>query len=122
MAPAKLIVAVAAVMLIVQVQCTAACAAELCGAKRSQTESVPPCHKHHDHSHDQAPASCSFRLVVSSATAPPAPQWEIPVPAVLGLVATVLTVPPGAAPSWSLDVSVTSPPGIPRNSSAILRI
>lgn len=122
MPSAKLIVAVAAVMLFAQIQCIAACAADVCGARFGQTESVPPCHKHHDHSHDQAPRSCSLRIVITSATSQHAPQLEMPVLSVLGPVPTVSSVLRADAQWWVLVVSDASPPGIPRNSSAILRI
>lgn len=120
MPPAKLIVAVAAVMLFAQIQCVAACAAGVCSADRCN-EPVPPCHKH-SHSHHEAPGSCSFRLVVTPEMSQHAPQLEMPVLSVLGPVPTVSSVLPVDTQWWALVVADASPPGIPRNSSAILRI
>jgi hypothetical protein len=119
MPPAKLIVAVAAAILFAQVQCAAACAADACA---SRTTSVPPCHKHHDHSHDQNPASCSFHLIITPAMQPHAPQLDIPAPSVLGLAATISLVLPVDTQSWALALSEPSPPGIPGISSTVLRV
>ena len=123
MAPAKLIVTVAAVVLFAQLQCVAACAADLCGANLSRTESVPPCHKHHNHSHDQAPASCSFHLTVTQATSPHTPQLDEPVLSALGLAATASAILPLAGDSWVADLSDPSPPGMTAlQSSTVLRV
>jgi hypothetical protein len=119
MPPAKLIVTVAAAILFAQVQCVAACAADACA---SRTASVPPCHKHHDHSHDQTPASCSFHLIITPAMQPHAPQLDIPAPSVLGLAATISLVLPVNTESWALDLSEPPPPGITSISSTVLRI
>jgi hypothetical protein len=120
---AKLIVVVAAVVLFAQVQCVAACATDFCAANFGTTQPIPPCHKHHDHSHDQVPGSCSLRPTITPATAPHAHQWEIPVLSVLGLVATAPAVLPINGDSWAPDVSNPSPPGMTGLlSSTVLRV
>jgi hypothetical protein len=119
MPSAKLIVAVAAAILVAQVQCVAACAADACV---SQTASVPPCHKHHDHSHDQTPASCSFNHIITPAMQPHASLLDLPAPSVLGLAATMSLVLPVDIQTWALDLLVPLPPGSPGISSAVLRI
>lgn len=118
MPPPKLIVVVAAAVLFAQIQCVAACAADLCSVR---TASVPPCHDHHDHSHDQTPGSCSFHLIVTPATSPHAPQLDAPAPSVLGLAATVSPVLPVDVQSRP-DLSDSSPPRTTRISPTILRI
>lgn len=119
----KLIVAVAAVVLFAQIQCVAACAADLCSATITQTEPISPCHKHHNHSHDQAPASCSFHLTVTQATSPHIPQLDVPVLSVLALAATVSANLPLAGDSWAADLSDPSPPGMTALlSSTVLRV
>jgi hypothetical protein len=119
MPPAKLIVTVAAAILFAQVQCVAACAADACA---SRTASVPPCHKHHDHSHDQTPASCSFHLIITPAMQPHAPQLDVPTPSVLGLAAMISLVLPVDTQSWALNLLDPSPPGTASISSTVLRI
>lgn len=115
----KLIVAVVSAILFAQVQCVAACAADACGGR---TAAVPPCHKHHDHSHDQTPGSCSFQLMVTPATSPHAPQLHAPSPLGLGLAGTISLVLPPDTQSLTLDLSEPSPPAITGISSTILRI
>lgn len=120
---AKLIVVIAVAVVFAQLQCVAACTADLCGADLGQTESVPPCHKHHDHSHDQAPSSCSFHLIVAQATAPDAPQSDIPVLSVHGLAATVSAILRIDGDSWIASLSDPSPPGTTALlSSTVLRV
>jgi hypothetical protein len=119
MPPPKLIVAVAAAILFAQIQCVAACAADLCSGR---TASVPPCHQHHDHSHKQAPGSCSFHLVVTPATPPDAPQLDVPAPLVFSLGTTISPVLAVATQSSLLDLAEPSPPSIINISSTILRI
>jgi hypothetical protein len=119
MRPAKLIVTVAAAVLFAQVQCVAACAADSCA---SRTTSAPPCHKHHDHSQDRSPASCSFNHIITPATQPHAAQLDIQVPCELGLAATISLVLPVDTRSWALDLSEPSPPDITGISSTVLRI
>lgn len=119
---AKLIIAVAAAVLFAQIQCVAACASDFCSTDFGKTESVPPCHQHHEHSHHQAPASCSFHLIVSSATSLHVPQLEAPVSSVLGLAPIISAALPADAQLHLLDLSNFSPPGIASLSSGVLRI
>jgi hypothetical protein len=119
MAPLKLVVAVAAVILFAQVQCIAACAADVCSGK---TESVPPCHQHHDHSHHQSPGSCSFHVIITPATSPHAPQLDIPAPSVLCLPATISLVLPVDLQSWPLNLPDPLQSSVNSISSPILRI
>ena len=120
---AKLIVVAAAIVLFAQLQCVAACATDLCAANFGQTQLVPPCHKHHDHSHDQVPGSCSLRLIITPASTPHARQLEIPVLSVLGAAPTASAVLPVDGDSWAADLSNPSPPGMTALlSSTVLRV
>lgn len=122
---AKLIFAVGVLMLFAQFRCVAACAGDLCTADRSSgTESVPPCHKHHDDdSRDQSRDSCSFHRIISSATSPDAQHFEGPVLLVLGPApAELAAILPSDAGTWISDFSDTSPPVAADSSLHILRI
>lgn len=115
----RLIVFVAVAMAFAQLQCVAACAGDLCGADLGQTESVPPCHEHHD----QAPGSCSFHLIVMPAAVPHAAHSHIPVFSVLGLAATVSSILPVDGDSCKATLSAPSPPGTTAPlSSIVLRV
>ncbi len=119
----KLVLALAAGVLFAQLQCVAACTADLCDPDLGQTQPVPPCHKHHDESHDHAPSSCSFHLIVAQATSPDASQLDIPVLSMLGAVTTVSPILPIAGDSWMTTFSDPSPPGITALlSSTVLRV
>jgi hypothetical protein len=121
MHPAKLVVAVAAAILFAQTQCVAACAAQLCPAD-SATQPTPPCHPHHDRSHDQTHSSCSFQLIVPQASLPHALHLDAPVLSVLGPVPPIAVVIPADTHARVLSLSDSSPPGSNRFSIAILRI
>lgn len=116
---AKLVVTIAAVVVFAQINCVAACAADLCRPDCS-TEPTPPCHKHHDHSHNQSPDSCSLRGIVSPATSPHAPQLDAPVLSVLGFAATVPADLPADGRSFATELSDSSPPGLTNLLSTIV--
>ena len=69
---AKLIVLIAVTMVFAQLQCAAACAGNRCGPEFAKSQSVPPCHRHRDHSQDRSPASCGYQL-----TSPPATTLQV---------------------------------------------
>jgi len=116
------IVFVAMALLFAQLQCAAACASQLCGADLAKTEQGPPCHRHHEHSHDRIPGSCTNRIIVSPATSPQTLQPGAPILSALGVVATMpLALPPGT-PAKALDLAAFSPPKVKGLSSIVLRI
>jgi hypothetical protein len=118
---AKMIVVVAGAILLAQMQCIAACAGGLCN-DLAKTESVPPCHRHHDHSKDQGPAPCSHQPVISQATTPEIPQVQIPVLSHLGTPPNVVSGIPIEAGTRNLIVPIFSPPPLVGVQSTVLRI
>ena len=124
----KLTVALTAVTLFAQIQCVAACAAEDCRTGLGQTQSVPPCHQHPDHSRDQTPQPCSLHRIISSATSPHALQLERPVSSEHGFLGHSFAAICHAAvsvdtPAWARRLPDASPPGVaPAGSTTILRI
>lgn len=123
MARAKLIVTAAAVLLLAQLHCVTACAAELCSSDSGRAESVPPCHQHQHPTPDPNRRSCSFQRVMSAVTTPDAQHFEMPVLFVLGLApARPATLRPADTVTRTFDFSDGSPPGAAGISSFILRI
>ncbi len=117
----KLGILVALASLFAQVQCAAECATRLCGADSAPTSSVPPCHRHHGHSHDQIPDSCphqAIRLAVSTQMQ----HVEISLVSVPGLPATASTVLPASLWHRELVFSAFSPPGVRVLFSTVRRI
>src|SRR5215469_14745385 len=83
---AKLMISVVLMAVsLAQLQCITACAGERCGPTFPKMLSVPPCHRHHDHSQDRSPGSCSHRLVNSPAIASHVFQVQSPTAAAFGL-------------------------------------
>jgi hypothetical protein len=119
---ANLIVLAATAILFAQIQCVAACAGQLCSPDFAKTEPVPPCHRHHDHSHDQAVRSCTEHIIVSRTTSPQAQQVDSAPFAVSGagamMSASLLT----DARTSGLDFSTFSPPELQKPSSTVFRI
>src|SRR5580693_2014967 len=88
---------VAIALLLAQLQCVAACASQFCG-DGFKTEQVPPCHRHHDHSHDQTSGPCAQQITVPTATAPQTLHADAPILSVLSVVATMSSALP--ADTW----------------------
>lgn len=116
---AKLIVLVATAMLLAQLPCIAACAGQVCDTVSSA--SLPPCHRHHNHSQGSSP-NCLHQAMFSSAIPGHTLHAELQLvavgsPAVVqGLTLLPETRPREAAPP------VASPPGQEELSSVVLRI
>jgi hypothetical protein len=115
MSRALQIVLVAIALLFAQIQCIAACASQFCDGD-FKTEQVPPCHRHHDYSHDQAPSSCVQQITVPTATAPHTLQADAPILSALDVATTAGTR------TSVLDLSEFSPPELKSLSSFVLRI
>jgi CDP-diacylglycerol pyrophosphatase len=119
---AQIIVFTAVALLITQLQCATACVIQACAADSASSQSVPPCHRHHNHSQDRMPASCNHQnasaAVVSSQVQPAA------VPLFPMMVVPAISQPSLAAEmrSRELAISFASPPGVTCLSSVILRI
>ncbi|HEY6344734.1 MAG TPA: hypothetical protein VIY49_24830 [Bryobacteraceae bacterium] len=113
---------VAIVVVVAQVQCVAACAGDACGdaAKR---ESMPPCHRHHNHSNDQDSASCAHQTLSAPAIQQQAVHVESPAYVALGAAASGTSA-VIARDTWgnTANPSNFSPPGTPGLSSVVLRI
>jgi hypothetical protein len=109
---AKVVVFVGIVLLLAQVPCIAACAGQLCDGLASA--SMPPCHRHRNHSEDRGSA-CPYQMTAGpvmsqQATDAKADPAVCPMPD--GLVRW-------SSPRHALD---TSPPGLPGFATAVLRI
>src|ERR1700678_1746993 len=115
------IVFVAIALLVAQLQCVAACSSQFCGSD-FKTEQVPPCHRHHDHSHDQTPGSCVQQVNIPAATAPQTLQNASPILSVLGLAATVSSTRPADTQPHAVGLAAFSPPELRSLSSIVLRV
>jgi len=80
----KFIVFLALAILLTQFQCAAACARDLCSPDSAKTETVPPCHHHHDRSPDQAPGGCWHQALNPPATSPVSVEFRVPLFLALG--------------------------------------
>jgi uncharacterized membrane protein len=107
--------------LFAQLQCVAACAAQLCTGV-SHSESLPPCHRHHDHSHDQAPVSCAHQVVRARAATPQTLQLDAPIVSLLSPGTTISGGSPTDTRTTALNFSSFSPPGFTGLSCVVLRI
>jgi hypothetical protein len=113
---------VAIVVVLAQVQCVVACVGGAC-ADASKREAMPPCHRHHQHSNDQDPASCAHQTLSSPGIQQQAVHVESPVFAALGAAASgtsaAILRDAWGNPPYPLNFS---PPGTPGLSSVVLRI
>lgn len=110
-------------LLFAQIQCVAACASRWCGSDFAKMEQVPPCHRHHDHSHDQTPGSCAQQLIVPFAKLPQTVQASGPILSATGVVTTSSSVLQAAGLRTRVfDFSAISPPEFKSLSAVILRI
>ena len=116
---AKLAVFVAMALMLAQPPCIAACASQMCDTVSSA--SLPPCHRHHNHSQDRNP-NCLHQANVSSAISNQALHAELQ-PFSVGSQAVAPTT-PLPSETWFREVSfsVASPPHIQSLSSVLLRI
>jgi hypothetical protein len=116
---AKLVVFVAMALMLAQLPCIAACASHVCDTVSSA--SLPPCHRHHNHSRDRNP-NCLHQAMVSSAISNQALHAELQ-PFSVGSRAVAPTT-PVPSETWFREVpfSVASPPHIQSLSSVLLRI
>jgi hypothetical protein len=121
MSRASQIVFVAMALLFAESQCVTACASQLCRGD-FKTEQAPPCHRHHDHSHDRTPGSCAHQPIVSAVTSPHTLQPDAPILSVLGVVATLSSALPANSQTPEFGLSVSSPPKLKSLSSTVLRI
>jgi hypothetical protein len=118
---AKLIV-VAIALLFAQLECVAACAGQLCSGDFSHSESLPPCHRHHGHSHDQSPVSCAHPVVGALAAAPDTLQLDAPAVLLLSPEAAISGGSPAETRTTALNSSGFSPPRFTGLSCVVLRI
>jgi hypothetical protein len=114
---AKLIVMVALALLFIQLECAAACAAQVCSVDSGKTQSAPPCHPQRDGS-----SSCPNQIASTAATAPRISQVDIPNFPVVSLAAPVSAVIPARSRTYIPNSSASSPPQFQNLSSVILRI
>jgi hypothetical protein len=110
---------VAIALLFAQLQCVAACASQFCGGD-FKTDQVPPCHRHHDRSHDQVPGSCVQQITVP--TAPHTLQADAPILSVLSVATTMSPALPAGTRTAALDLSAFSPSELKSPSSIVLRV
>ena len=121
MSRASQIIFVTLALLFAQLQCVAACASQSCGGD-FKTEQAPPCHRHHDHSHDHTPGSCTHQPIVSLVTSPHTLQPEAPNSSVLSVIATMSLPLPAESRTPEFGLSATSPPKLKSLSPTVLRI
>lgn len=120
---AKLIVFAAMALLFVQLQCTAACATQLCKADFGQSENLPPCHRHHDSpSHDQPPGSCVHQIIVVTTPSQQLSQMELPQFSVMNAAEPVSAVVLADSRTIGHRHTTPSPPGLESLSAVVLRI
>ena len=121
---AQLIVFAAGALLMVQVQCAAACAAELCGNGCGRSESVPPCHRHQHRapSQNRTPDGCPQRTILAPAISLQTPQAEFQPLSVTGQAAAMEPARPADMGSSELALSSFAPPGGKSLSVIVLRI
>jgi len=104
----KLIVLIAMAVFAAQLQCAAACAADLCGGP------LPPCH--HPHS------PCPHRASAAALVAVQAPQvWAVATPMAVA-AAAIQPVIGDAAQRAEMVRAALSPPGFHLPASIVLRI
>lgn len=123
MSRTKLIVLVAMALLFAQLQCTAACATQLCKSDSNNSESLPPCHRHHHSpSHDQTSGSCVHQIVVVPTPSQQLLQMEMPPFPVMNAGKTVFADFLADSGANAQSHLAPSPPGFESISSVVLRI
>jgi hypothetical protein len=71
----RITIVVASLLFLSQLQCMFQCAAEGCPSTLiSNTQNVPPCHRHQSGPGTQKSAPCEHQIVASAAILPDAPQ------------------------------------------------
>ncbi len=118
MVPAKYVVLVALGLLFTQFACAATCLGQLCDLA-AKTESLPPCHRHHDQSRDQKPASCEHQTMVAMAQTQ---QMDISLFPEAVLPAAMSAACPAEMRTRELGFLALSPPESQSLSSVVLRI
>ena len=122
MSRTKLIVLAAMALLFAQLQCTAACATQLCKTDSNNSESLPPCHRHHHSpSHDQTSGSCVHQIIVVTTPSQQLSQIELPQFSVMNAVETVFADCLADSGANARQMA-PSPPGYESLSSVVLRI
>ena len=120
---AKLIVFAAMALLFVQLQCTAACAAQSYKADFGQSENVPPCHRHHHSpSHDHPSGSCVHQIIVLTSASQQVSQIELPQFSVMNVAEPVVAVVLADSRAIGSSCTTPSPPGLESLSAVVLRI
>ena len=120
---AKLIVFAAMALLFVQLQCTAACATELCKTDSDKSESLPPCHRHHHSpSHDQPSGSCLHQIIVATTPSQQLSQIELPQSSVMTVAEPGVAVLLADSRTKGHSYTTPSPPGLESLSAVVLRI
>lgn len=123
MSRTKLIVLAAMALLFAQLQCTAACATRLCKTDSNNSESLPPCHRHHHSpSHDQTSGSCVHQIVVVPTPSQQLLQMEMPAFPVMNAAETVIADFLADSGASTHNHLAPSPPGFQSRSSVVLRI
>jgi hypothetical protein len=118
---AKVIVALVMAMVASQLQCAAACVSSFCDElAASQEQKLPPCHRHHGQTPNNAPVRCNHTSV-NAALDLPAHAARVEAPLFFEL--TMVQPSPIELAFLSRPVRNSSPPGLARPSTiTVLRI
>lgn len=119
---AKLIAFIAVAILFTQLQCVAACTNALCGFDFGKTQSVPPCHRHHDHSHDRVPSTCWHQAINPPAIPPQSIDVHVPILSIAAVTSDLASATAPQALAALLKFSVSSPPEYIGPPLTVLRI
>lgn len=121
MSRVRVVVLLALALVVCQAQCVAACAAAACAPHDfGSSQTLPPCHRHHNPSGNPNPSPCSHQAAAASAVFQAAPQpW----------IMAASAVPPGDSLArvpllifTAIRTTAASPPLRAVLSSVVLRI
>jgi hypothetical protein len=110
-------------LMVAQVQCVTACVGDIC-SDLAKSESLPPCHRHHNHSDGKVPASCVHQNLAAPAIMQQTAHVEFPALLDLGAAGQPVTPQAILSVAWAgmPYFSNSSPPGAKGISSVVLRI
>jgi hypothetical protein len=118
----KFIIVLAMAILFAQLQCVAGCAGEPCHDDRSQTDSVPPCHQHHDHTHGHGSGPCTQHVLISPASLSQSVEIGLANFSIAELTPSAYALVPSNWRLFADGAFESSPPPLHSSSITVLRI